>query len=114
MNEITNTETVIDSRDVIKRIEYLQDNLEEAPEELEGLLELAEQGELYASDWRYGATIINEDYFEDYAKELAEDCGMINNQAEWPNNCLDWEKAAEMLKQDYTEIDFCGNAFYIR
>jgi hypothetical protein len=107
----------IDSRDVIARIEELEDEEQldaELTEELHNLKKLAEQGEQYAADWRYGETLINDSYFEDYAQELAEDCGTVDAKAKWPNNCIDWSAAAELLKQDYTAIDFNGETFWVR
>jgi len=41
----------------------------------------------------------------DFAKEQAESCGSIDNQAHWPNNCIDWEQASSELMMDYYEQD---------
>lgn len=65
-------------------------------------------------DWEYGATLIREDYFEEYAQELAEDIGAIDRNAKWPNDCIDWELAARELQVDYTPVDFGGVTFYVR
>lgn len=40
------------------------------------------------------------DSFEVYAQELAEDCGMIDPDAGWPNSYIDWERAARDLMMD--------------
>jgi antirestriction protein len=37
---------------------------------------------------------------EDYAQQLAEDMGVIDENASWPNNCIDWERAARELFMD--------------
>src|SRR3990167_2818967 len=95
--EITNSEDIIDSRDVLARIEYLE-------EEAEG----------YASDWIYGAALIRETHFVEYAQELAEDIGTVKSDAEWPLRHIDWDAAAEELKQDYTEVDFDGVTYLVR
>ncbi|KDD18619.1 antirestriction protein ArdA [Bordetella bronchiseptica] len=155
---IDNSADIIDSRDVIARLEELQDEqrslagdvaeaeenvrhhhggeLDEAgdyPEhdewrecrdalddweadnldELESLRELADRGLGYG-DWEHGEALIRESYFEEYAQELAEDCGMIQQGASWPNNCIDWEQAARELKVDYVEIDFDGVTYLMR
>jgi hypothetical protein len=145
--EICNTDDVIDSRDVIARIEELEgerdnydrykpsaegnalDDVEndtdasraewaiEHPEdakELKDLTELADEAEDYASDWRYGETLIRDSYFEDYARELADDIGSIKEDASWPNNFIDWEAASEALKQDYTGVEFDGVTYWVR
>lgn len=86
---------------------------EENGEELSELLALAEQCEGYG-DWSHGETLILESHFEDYAQELAEDIGAVNKDAKWPNNHIDWEAAADELKQDYTEVDFGGETYLMR
>ena len=37
---------------------------------------------------------------EDFAQEMAEDCGMIARKVEWPYTCIDWEQAARELMYD--------------
>lgn len=128
---ISNTDQVIDSRDVIARIEELTAeftvDLEDADDvkrmsdfdfeevrELSKLMVLQEEAQGYAPDWKYGATLIHEDYFVEYAKQLAEDTGAINPNNQWPYNCIDWDSAAEELKVDYTAVDFDGATYYVR
>lgn len=117
MSEISNNSDVIDSRDIIKRIEELEaleTPDEEEQDELTALRDVAEQAKGYADDWRHGATLIRDSYFEDYAREFADDIGAIDNESKWPNSCIDWAKAADELKQDYTSIDFDGVDYWIR
>lgn len=78
------------------------------------LTELAEECEGYASDWSYGETLIRDSYFENYARDLAVQCGDLKNCDSWPNRCIDWEQAADELKQDYTMVDFGGVDYWIR
>lgn len=126
---INNYADVIDSRDVIARIEYLEalgtpdepedgDNeftgLDQAEaDELQALRALAKEGE-GAADWQYGETLIRDSYFEDYARELAEDIGAIPRDAAWPAYCIDWERAALELQVDYFTIDFDGVTYWVR
>lgn len=143
--EITNSEDIIDSRDVIARIEHLETELtdahegvggevserpfdewlketaedqehtmQEAAQELLALRAFAEEAEGYASDWNYGEALIRDSYFEDYARQLAEDIGAIPDDAKWPCTCIDWEKAASELQQDYTAVDFDGVTYWTR
>ena len=138
-NAITNDMDVIDSRDIIERIEELQTEFEmkkemeeelalgenrtivytvedwalvdEDGEELVILLALAEEGENYSPDWNYGSTLIHENYFEQYMDEMLEDCGDIPKDIP----CyLDITVNYDMLKWDYTELDFDGETYYIR
>jgi len=82
-------------------------------DELKALQSLAEDGEGY-SDWKHGAQLIRDDYFEKYAQEFAEDIGAIPDDASWPATCIDWEKAAGELQMDYTSLDFAGVTYWVR
>jgi len=170
--EINSSEQIIDSRDVIERIAYLEDELqsgyedfkeefrddyddyvdaytgdmedmldfedwaEKSPkiksfddwksdqEELSGQYsdEVEELNKLQAledecnwGDWKYGTPLIRDDYFEDYAQELAEDCGDYDSRnVRWPYTCIDWKMAADELKMDYTSVEFDGETFWLR
>jgi antirestriction protein len=138
--EVSNHDDVIDSRDVIARIEELTDEREplaeavteaedadakaEAEEaladwdsdngdELKALQSLAKDAEGY-SDWEYGATLIRDSYFQTYAEELADDIGAIPKDIAWPCTCIDWERAARELQMDYSSVDFGGVTYWIR
>jgi hypothetical protein len=151
---ISNSDDVIDSRDVIARIEELQNmqtewecpgcraTIQPAPEyetkweghadtceyegeipdgledyereELVALLALQDECEGYASDWKYGETLIRDSYFTEYAEEEAYSLGFINREAIWPLNHIDWEAAAEELKNDYTSAEFDGVTYWVR
>jgi hypothetical protein len=47
---------------------------------------------------------------EEFAREQADQLGLIDDKIGWPNNCIDWEQASSELMQDYTEQD----GFYFR
>jgi hypothetical protein len=120
--EIRPTDDLIDSRDVIARIAELEDALdvpeedrdEDEVEELAALRELAEEGE-GVGDWQYGAALINESYFTQYAMEYASDIhGSAVDDAAWPFSHIDWDEAADDLRSDYTAIEWRGVTFYVR
>lgn len=168
--EITNSADILDSRDIIRRIEELDsdrapyvdaiDEAEEAiteaeealrqadegvntselqeaickavearekaldvldefddtaeGEELVMLKAVAEEGENYADDWNHGVALIRDSYFRTYAEELADDLGVVSRDLEWPLTCIDWRRAAEELKEDYTAIEFDGVTYWVR
>lgn len=126
--EISNSDKVIDSRDVIERIQYLEDERDqiEDEEEREAWTEDDEGKELAAlkaladeaegcGDWAHGETLIADSYFTEYAEELASDIGVYDpHNVRWPYTCIDWENAADELKQDYTRVDFDGETYWIR
>jgi hypothetical protein len=134
-------EDIIDSRDIESRIvdlegefeSYMSDlddaegdeEIEKAEEDLESWLDeyvdtyvslmvFRDEAQQYTSEWRYGATIIHDDYFEDYAKQLAEDIGVIERNAPWPIRWIDWNAAIKELQQDFSEITFDGNTYWVQ
>ena len=120
-NQIDNTQDVIDSRDIIDRIEELEgieDQSNEEAQELAILLKVQEQADGY-SDWEYGETLIRESYFTDYIKELIADCYSIPKEVEsgawpWRHLTIDYQAAADEAEYDYTRIDFDGVDYLIR
>jgi hypothetical protein len=90
------------------------ESIHEEIDELRALIALQEEAEGYCSDWRHGETLIRDGYFQEYAQQLAEDIGAIKSDAGWPYDHIDWEAAADALKQDYTEVDFDGESYWIR
>ena len=131
MTDVSNTQDILDSRDIIKRIEELEgecDDLygdgwdddtlpvEEDVGELDELRALiAFQDECEGSpDWIHGEAVIRDTYFEDYARQLAEDIGAISGQEGWPLNCIDWEYAASELQTDYMSAEYDGVEYWIR
>ena len=143
-NTISNSDDVIDSRDVIERIDELETELTDAYEgegnsprltfdewvtnaadddahtlqdaarEFKALKAVADEAEGYASDWKHGEAMIRDSYFETYARELADDIGAVSKDQSWPNSFIDWEAAADALKQDYTSVDFDGVEYWVR
>jgi hypothetical protein len=151
---ISNNDDVIDSRDVIARIEELERSLDtwECPscgneveydfdkeeetghtdeceydegttfgldesewEELKSLKKLAGEAEGYASDWRYGETLIRDSYFEECAEELVKDIGDLpKDLPSYIENNIDWKGVAEDIQQDYTSVEFDGVTYWIR
>jgi antirestriction protein len=117
MPEVTNYADIIDSREVIERIEELESDCEITEDEaveLAALRALAAEAEQYAADWRYGEALIRDSYFVTYAQELAEEIGAIQSDAQWPATCIDWERAARELRIDYTSVDFDGVTYWVR
>lgn len=122
MQDTDNSANRIDSREVIARIEELEwlvteDQISrDEVAELDSLTRLAAKGEEYVEDWEYGAIIINEEHFTDYIKEFVEeiDYETFTNMPNYVKEAIDWEKVAETLMDDYTEIDYEGITFYAR
>jgi len=126
-DEITNDADVIDSRDIIARIEDLESRkadeddalTEEELSELQALQGLAAEAEPYAPDWIHGETLIRHSYFQDHIQELIDDCYEMPKELKsgaWPyrHMTIDYEAAAEEAKQDYTEVSFGDVSYWVR
>lgn len=124
---VSNCDDVIDSRDVIERIEELQEERDAYEEdgsgtwgeddaaELASLEALQDEAEGYSEDWRYGATLIRDSYFVQYCRELVKDIGDIpSDLPSYLANNIDWQGVADDLRVDYTEVDFDGVTYLIR
>ena len=119
MTDTIDTDDIINVRDIIARVEELREERDSGDpiaseldelETLEALLEdLKGNGgdEQWEGNW-YPITLIRASYFTTYAQELAEDLGAIDSNATWPNNCIDWDRAARELQVDYSLVDFDG------
>jgi hypothetical protein len=129
MDELSTSE-IIDLRDVTDRVEELRAAREEASEteqtlpeddaaELAALASLLDElrgcggDHQWEGDW-YPGVMIARSYFKTYAQELAEDIGAINSEARWPAYCIDWDRAADDLEQDYSEVTFAGSVWLYR
>lgn len=140
---IDNTENIIDSRDVIARIEHLEGEeadlweaatADDAPasamidyeawkngdegQELVKLKALSDECEGYG-DWGHGEALIHEDHFVKYIEELIDDCYELPKELSsgaWPYRhiTIDYEAAAEEAKADYTEVEFDGQTYFLR
>lgn len=134
---VDNRQDVLDSRDIIERLQELRDErdnlqamIDEADEgdelpkdelqawlddngdELKALESLESDCEGY-SDWQYGETLIRRSYWVDYVRELLEDCGDIPKNIPWYVS-IDWEATAKNIEADYAEVDFDGVEYLIR
>ena len=87
---------------------------EDEAEEFSRALKLESELQDATGEYVHGEAVIAEGYFEDYARQFAEDIGALPDDASWPVNRIDWEAAANDLKADYTSIDFEGSTYYVR
>lgn len=126
MNTIDNTQDIIDVRDVIERVETLEDECDPTSvlatnitrAELKRLRTLLEDlkgrggDEQWCGDW-YPVTLIRRSYWVKYVQELLEDCGEI------PRNlphyiAIDWDATASNIKVDYSSVDVGGVEYLYR
>lgn len=124
-NPPTPGDSVIDSRDIIARLEELQEELDEleSPEAVQEwhddnddeylpLVKLAEECEGYG-DWEHGETLIHRSIFQEYC------IGMIQDIGDMPKDIpsyieIDWDKTVANLEADYMSVDFDGHEYLMR
>jgi len=142
-DEISNSDDILDARDIIERIEYLESEkdtaLEDVPEseygnrenekwvawedsdeftELNNLSKFMNEFKNYGGDeqWRgdwYPITFIRDSYFTDYTEELIIDCGYISK--DFPAwISIDWEETAKAVQQDYYSAELDGVTYWAR
>jgi hypothetical protein len=132
-NTLDLTADIIDTRDIIERIEELENLIEnegcedtctEYREELTLLSSLMEEmkgnggDEQWRGDW-YPITLIRETYFTDYIQELIHDCYEMPKEmhsGSWPyrHMSIDYEAAADEAKGDYCELEIDGVTYFYR
>ena len=114
-HEITNRADSLDTRDILDRIDYLEiDEDEDEREELNTLRTLIEDTRGYGDTPEDGLHLIRDSYFQDFAEEFADDIGAVDHNTLWPQNHIDWESAADDLRQDYTSVEFAGVTYWFR
>ena len=118
-------DTVVPESDADDRDEYdtALEELEQAVEDAEDDFGTSEKGELEelrdladeVSEWKYGAVLINENYWVDYCKELCEDIGDIpKNLPAYISNNINWNDVAEDLFADYGQYTYQGETYFAR
>lgn len=122
-----------DVRDVIARFEELESERNDLSKTKRKTFDASSESEEYAAlqellnnlkgdggdhQWRgdwYPVTLIRDSYFEDYAREMASNLyGREIDEAKWPFDCINWEKAATSLQQDYSSVGFRGDIYCYR
>ena len=104
---------IIDTRDLVDLLAELNE-CEDRDYEEQALLEALQTMADGIVDWPYGEALIAEHAFEDYARELAEEIGAIDRDAAWPLSYINWPRAAEALRMDYSAYDVDGVTYYAR
>ena len=121
---LNNGDDILEVTDIIERVEELREardlSLDEWGEIIETLADCGElatlesflmdlRGSVGEDEWEggwYPSELIHEGYFEVYAQRVAEDEGV--DTSSWPCQHIDWENAADSLKDYYEFINLQG------
>lgn len=79
-----------DDFDHIEEIDYVEDNVSEDV---------------------FGATLIEDDEFEDYCRDLVNDCYDLGNVPGFIKDNINWGGVASDLSVDYSEIEYQGKTY---
>jgi len=80
--------------------------------EMVALLALESEGKGFA-DWEHGVSFVSDYHFKDYAREIAEDCGMIDRESSMANY-IDWDAWARDVRMDYSSVEVNGTTYWAR
>ena len=125
-----------DIRDLIARVEELEDEIEningmpegdllkdtiegeDMRQELKFLTDFLEEvkgaggDEQWRGDW-YPVGFIADHYFTQYAMDMLQDCGDLPKDIPW-YIAIDEEKTATNIQGDYSSVDFNGDTYWYR
>ena len=109
------SEDIIDTRDLAELLDELERMPVYLPTHSAELLALLRSiRDDVGSEWEHGETLIRESYWQDYAEQLAEDCGMVSETSGPLANYIDWKAWARDLQYDYSSTEINGVTFYFR
>ena len=95
--------------------EYKEDSWYKDFEELTELIEFQEELMEYSSEYKYGETIIHEDYLEEYFRDLVDDLGYLpKSLPSFITSNIDWDGVALDLLEDYSVAHYDCNKYFIR
>ena len=113
MNEINYQANTLNPGDLLKRLEYLENQLEENEDEFfdyDEREELEENKHTLKQLAENGIVLVNSDYFKEYIQDELKENGMLDGV---PNFLvIDWESTANDMLSDYSEIGLDGEWFY--
>jgi hypothetical protein len=136
-SRVHNGADIVDSRDIIKRIEELDGEIEGCAtcggtgevKDGEDADKEAEDCDVCQSDREErkvlqdlvdeidnadnGRTLIKDSYFRTYAQDYASDIGALPRDPSWPANHIDWEAACEELQQDWSSVEWDGETYWV-
>jgi len=102
--------SILDSRDLEEELNTSEIEIDRK----KAIEELKNETKNYG--WEHGIIFISDFEWRDYCKDMAIDCGYISRSKEYNplEDCIDWDKWSDLVKNDYSEIEFEGATYYWR
>ena len=99
--------------DILFEEEEIESWKQDWQEEIDQITCIDEVEDEIGSEFDFGVTLIPEDDFTDYVKDLLKGCGYISDDLPtWIE--IDWEATAKNVKQDYSELEYEGETYFYR
>lgn len=113
------TVNILDTRDLIEELDELIERRDDEDQtdpldedDVKRMAEIERVIEEIGDEASYGVVLIPEDDFVEYAQELAEEIGAVDESARWPARHIDWKAAADELRHDYSSVTFDGTDYF--
>lgn len=94
-------------------VEAAQDALNDFNDDHTSLIHDLEDASDEVGEWIHGEALIHEDYWVEYVEELCKDIGDLPKDVPW-YIAIDWEKTADNIKMDYSELTIAGHTYFYR
>lgn len=102
-----------DFENILFEEEEIQSWKEDWLDEIVEITDIEKLEDEVGSEFEYGVTLIEEDEFEDYCRDLIEECGYISKDfPSWIE--VDWSKTADNMRVDYSEVEYQGETYLCR
>lgn len=102
-----------DFENILFEEEEIQSWKEDWLDEIVEITDIEKLEDEVGSEFEYGVTLIEEDEFEDYCRDLIEECGYIAKDfPSWIE--VDWSKTADNMRVDYSEVEYQGETYLFR
>lgn len=102
-----------DFDDILFEEEEIQSWKEDWLDEIVEITDIEKLEDEVGSEFEYGVTLIEEDEFEDYCRDLVEECGYISKDfPSWIE--VDWSRTADNMRVDYSEVEYQGETYLFR
>lgn len=113
MYDINYQANTLNPENLLKRLKYLENQLEENEDEFfdyDELNELYEYVDILKQLAENSTVLINSSYLKEYIKNNLQESGVLGNIPKFL--VIDWESTANDMLGDFSEIDLNGEYFY--
>ena len=101
--------------DILFEEEEIQNWKEDWLDEIDDICQIEKVEDEVGDEFEHGCTLIDEDDFEEYVKDLVSDCGELPiNLPQYIADNIDWSGVADDLRVDYSEVEYQGINYLFR